>query len=77
MTFIVTYLTNGSDASNESFPSTSTQGNSSDTAMKYKNDTAYKTFAFLYGAIPTAPTALVYASKYNYGEEMVCFFVLF
>ena len=41
------------------------------------NDSAtmYKTFAFLYGTIPTAPTVLVYSSKYNFGEEIVrkCF----
>lgn len=71
MTFIVTYLTNGSNESKESFPSTLAQANSSDTTMKYKNDTAFKTFAFLYGAIPTAPTVLVYATKYNFGEELV------
>ena len=72
MTIIVTYLAPGS-IKNQPTPPSPFQTNTSDATMEYKNDTAYKTFAFLYGAIPTAPTVLVYATKYNFGEELVCY----
>lgn len=68
MILVVSSLTNGSVKGDTV---SQFQANSTDTAMEYKNNTAYQTFAFLYGAIPTAPTVLVYATKYNFAEEMV------
>ena len=65
MTFIVANCTKGDSGIHKY------DNNDFNSTMEYKNDTAYKTYAFLYGTIPTAPTVLVYAAKYNYGEQLV------
>ncbi|XP_066917308.1 lysosomal cholesterol signaling protein-like isoform X2 [Clytia hemisphaerica] len=65
MTFLTSFLTDGSINDSNSVQA------GANATMKYKNATSYKTFAFLYGEIPTAPTVLLYANKYNFGEELV------
>jgi hypothetical protein len=65
MTLVVAYCTSGGSELHKYKKS------EANFTIEYKNNTAYNTYAFLYGTIPTAPTVLVYASKYNYGEQVV------
>ena len=82
MRFIVSQLigeVTGTTIGNTTASSTILHGTSNTFAFLQVNNTKLDnqtTFAFLYGAIPTAPSVLIYASRYGLCENIVITLIL-
>ena len=77
MRFIVSQLIHEVAApSNITINSVILHGSSNGSRINNTNLDDETTFAFLYGAIPTAPTVLIYASRYGLCENIVIILLL-
>ena len=77
MRFIVSQLIDEVAApSNITINSVILHGSSNGSHFNNTNLGDETTFAFLYGAIPTAPSVLIYASRYGLCENIVIIFLL-
>ena len=77
MRFIVSQLIDEVAApSNITINSVILHGSSNGSRINNTNLADETTFAFLYGAIPTAPTVLIYASRYGLCENIVIILLL-
>ena len=76
MRFIALRLTGKvATISNITKSNTVLHGTSSTFVPLQVDDTNLATFAFLYGTIPTAPSVLIYASRYGLCENIVIVFI--